>query len=602
MKSLPLDSTEYKEQRRKYIDIKSKAKSESRREFEAYRSITLRDSLQKNPKEFWSYVRETRGKQSTVLHLIDENGEVITDAHDKANIINQHFKKCFTVDDGCVNTFPSRVTSIMNKLELNEEGIRNLLSQVDSKKSPGPEGVPAFVISKLANELSPLLLAFFSKSLEECTVPASWKIANVTPVPKKGRKTKPDDFRPISLTSIFCKVLEHIICSYLMRFLSENAAITPSQHGFRKGRSCESQLALLNHDIMQAADEGFRTDAIFLDFRKAFDTVPRPKLIQKLKAYGINDQITQWIVSFLTCRSQRVVLDGVYSDEIDVTSGVPQGSVIGPILFLIYINDIVDNVKSNVRLFADDTLIYRKIQTTEDSSILQRDLDVISKWCKDWQLGLNIDKCVAMSMTRSPIRHSSQSPYRISGAVLEFVSQYKYLGVSFSSNLSFRTHIRDIVGSADRTLRLCNRILRGSQTSVKEVAYLSLVRPLLEFCCETWNPHEKGLILELERVQRRAARFVKGDYRFDSSVSEMIKSLGWNSLEDRRLDCRHKLFEKFLSSDLHDEIRDIVIPAISERDLRDQTSKKFREILARTDSYYWSLFPDSIRRQNRVAI
>jgi ribonucleases P/MRP protein subunit RPP40 len=386
-----------------------------------------------------------------------------------------------------------------------------------------------------------------------------------------------------------------------MRFLSDNVAITRSQHGFRKGRSCESQLALLNHDIMRAADEGFRTDAIFLDFKKAFDTVPHEKLIKKLESYSIDDQIIQWIKSFLTGRSQRVVLDGVCSDELEVSSGVPQGSVIGPILFLIYINDIVDNVKSNVRLFADDTLIYRKILSTEDISILQGDLDVISKWCKDWQLGLNVGKCVAMSMTRSLFQSSSQTPYHISGRTLDFVSQYKYLGVTFSSNFSFKSHIRDVVGSADRTLRLCTRVLRGSQSNVKEVAYFSLVRPLLEYCCAVWNPHEKGLILELERVQRRAARFVKGDFRFDSSVSDMIKSLGWESLEDRRTDYRRRLFEKFLGSDLHDEIRDIVIPVLSERDLRDQASKKFREIIARTDSYYWSVFPDSIRSANLTA-
>ena len=428
----------------------------------------------------------------------------------------------------------------------------------------------------------------------------SWKTAHITPVPKKGRKNKPDDFRPISLTSIFCKILEHIICSYIMRFLSDNDAITQSQHGFRKGRSCESQLALLNQDLMRTADEGFRTDAIFLDFRKAFDTVPHAKLLQKLEYYGIDNQIIQWIRSFLTGRSQRVVLDGVFSDEVEVTSGVPQGSVIGPILFLVYINDITDNVKSNVRLFADDTLIYRKIQSAGDSLILQSDLDIVSQWCRDWQLSLNIEKCVAMSITRSPMRSVSQTPYHISGTTLEFVSEYKYLGVVFSSNLSFKTHVREIVGSADRTLRLCNRVLRGSQSCVKEVAYFSLVRPLLEYCCAVWNPYEKGLTLELERVQRRAARFVKGDYRFDSSVSDMIGSLGWSSLEDRRFEFRRKLFEKFLSSDLHDEIRDIVIPALSERNFRNQTSKTFREIITRTDSYYWSLFPDSIRRLNRT--
>jgi hypothetical protein len=250
-----------------------------------------------------------------------------------------------------------------------------------------------------------------------------------------------------------------------MRFLSEKGAISQSQHGFRKGRSCETQLALFISDIAKAADKGVRTDAVFLDFKKAFDTVSHTKLIQKLIAYAINEKVVNWIKSLLENRTQRVALDGILSDEVEITSGVPQGSVLGPILFLIYINDIVDNVRSKVRLFADDTLLYRQITSDEDSIILQNDLKVISTWCEDWQLDLNLKKCVAMNFTRSTNINSSQ--YNISGIPLETVNHNKYLGVTISNSLSFKEHIREIIGKANKMQRLTSRTLRGCQPKVK---------------------------------------------------------------------------------------------------------------------------------------
>ena len=547
------------------------------------------ESLGSNQKEFWSYVRESRGGQSSVPNLVDDEGLTISESVDKANLLNRHYKESFTLDNGCTNDFAMRVDSEMEPIELSVDGIAKLLREVDRKKAPGPEGIPSLVIKTLANEISPLLFVFYRKTLDEGIVPKSWRSAHITPVPKNGRSSKPEDYRPISLTSNFCKIMEHIIANSIMHFLCTKGAISECQHGFCKGRSCYSQPALFVHDLVKAADKGVGTDAVFLDFKKAFDRVSHVKIIHKLMAYGINQQVVKWIQSFLGNRFQRVALDGILSDEICVTSGVPQGSVLGPILFLIYINDIVDNVRCKVRLFADYTVIYREIKTLlNDICCLQNNLNIIAGWCSSRQLDLNVKKCISMNFTHS--NSVTHVPYNISGYPFQFVRHHKYLGITLSSSFSFKEHIRNVVGKANRMQSLASRILRGCSWRVKETAYFSLIRPLTEYCCAIWDPHEVGLTSSLEMVQRRAARFVKGDYRFDSSVSVMIESLGWNSLSDRRLDYRRKLFNKFLTTDLREEVVGIAIPVSSVRDLRDKTKKRYREIAARTFSYFWSFF------------
>ena len=184
-----------------------------------------------------------------------------------------------------------------------------------------------------------------------------------------------------------------------MRYLEQNDLLHANQHGFRKHRSCETQLALYSHDILKALDQGSQVDAVFLDFRKAFDSVPHLRLLSKVRSYGISSEICDWIENFLVGRTQQVILDGESSTDVEVTSGVPQGSVLGPLLFMLYINDLADNINSNLRLFADDAVIYNEVLSEKSCITIQSDLDMISKWCKDWQLALNVQKCKIVHLT-----------------------------------------------------------------------------------------------------------------------------------------------------------------------------------------------------------
>ena len=241
--------------------------------------------------------------------------------------------------------------------------------------------------------------------------------------------------------------MEHIIVSNVMKHLENNKVLTKFQHGFRSKRSCKTQLIGFIQDLTSTMDSKMQTDMIVLDFVKAFDKVSHPRLLHKLRHYGIKGKNNQWITAFLESRTQAVVLENKYSDKVDVTSGVPQGSVLGLVLFLIYINDITDNMQSIIRLFADDCTIYRPINNKNDQQILQSDLTNLTKWEQKWRMAFKASKCNVMHLTRS--KNPIKEPYYMHGKQLEVVQDTKYLGITIKDDLIWNLHINNIVSSAN---------------------------------------------------------------------------------------------------------------------------------------------------------
>ena len=346
------------------------------------------------------------------------------------------------------------------------------------------------MLQELCNEIAPVLQIIFERSLQTGKIPSDWSKALVAPIFKKGDKSSAANYRPISLTCILCKVLEHIIASNVVEHMNKHDLLYDLQHGFREKRSCETQLTMMVEELARSACAGKQTDLILLDFSKAFDKVSHSKLLWKLHQYGIRGNALNWIQAFLGNRSQSVVLEGEESDLVPVTSGVPQGSVLGPILFLIYINDLPDQIVSQVRLFADDTAVYLTMEGGDSHRVLQNDLDSLSVWESRWDMEFNPSKCQVVRVTSS--RRPINTLYFLHGQVLEVVTSARYLGVDISSGLSWSSHIDRITVKANRTLGFLKRNIKTKQSKVREMAYNTLVRPQLEYASPIWDPYTKG--------------------------------------------------------------------------------------------------------------
>ena len=269
------------------------------------------------------------------------------------------------------------------------------------------------------------------------------------------------------------------MASGISKHFTEQNILSELQHGFREKRSCETQLIMLDDELSKSMQSGKQTDLILFDFRKAFNKVAHEKLLLKLHFYGIRGNILNWIKDFLDNRTQSVILNGTNSDNVAVSSGVPQGSVLGPILFLAYINDLPEQVRSRVRLFADDTAMYLAIDTQADSEILQKDLEILENWEKLWDMSFNPSKCQAIHVTRR--KTPLQTKYHLHGCVLESVPSAKYLGVTISEDLKWSEHINNITKKANQTLGFLKRNIRVHNKDLKSTAYKTLVRPQLEY-------------------------------------------------------------------------------------------------------------------------
>ena len=282
-----------------------------------------------------------------------------------------------------------------------------------------------------------------------------------------------------------------------MEHLNNNNIINKHQHGFRPSHSCQSQLLLLADDILKAMDEKKQVDLIFLDFCKAFDKVPHRRLLNKLKHYGITGNLVKWIEQWLTKRNQQVTLENHVSSKLPVKSGVPQGTVLGPLVFLLYIDDFDENISSTVWLFADDCIMYRIIDSLEDSLCLQRDLSTILNWTKKWQMQLKIDKCVVLRCTRStsPINYD----YNLNDETLQVTEQHRYLGLIFHESMQLSHHIQAMYIKANRSLNFLRHNLSKCSSNVKQNAYITIIRPLLEYAACVWDPYHEYLIYDIEK-------------------------------------------------------------------------------------------------------
>ena len=375
----------------------------------------------KDTKPFWHYIKSKKQDNIGVSPL-KHQGTLHANSKDKAELLNTQFQSVFTREDDSTTPMMSGPSfpSILD-IDITTQGVRKLLQNLKINKASGPDGIPNRILKETAQQIAPALTAIFQYSLNHGVVPDDWCEANVAPVYKKGSRHQAVNYRPVSLTCVCCKIMEHIICKHIMNHLEQYDILTSLQHGFRHGHSCETQLLLTLHDMTQLYDKKHQIDVAILDFSKAFDTVPHRKLLHKLHHYGVKGNILKWIESFLTNRTQRVLVEGEFSKSVKVLSGVPQGTVLGPLLFLCFINDLPNEVISQVRLFADDCLLYRPIKSAEDHIILQQDLTKLETWANTWGMKFNAQKCYVLRICRS--KKQSEYFYNLNDHILEHVNK-----------------------------------------------------------------------------------------------------------------------------------------------------------------------------------
>ena len=388
----------------KFTALKHQIRKDIRQAYNDYLYSIITDQTEKSeeparPNErFWTLIKQQKSDSKEITSL-KSNGITYTKTSDKANMLNGQFQSVFTklvplkLKHLAVLILPRSLKfPSMPDIKITINGVSKQLSKLNPGKAAGPDNLTSRILKELHNEIAPMLSDIFNTSLREGKVPDDWRNASVTPVYKKGLKTKAENYRPNSLTCICCKVMEHVITSNIMAHLNKQKLLHPNQHGFRRKLSCETQLIQFVQEISETLNESAQADIIVMDFSKAFDKVDHRRHLLKLHRFGINNDVISWIKSFLSNRTQKVVLDGEESESCPVMSGVPQGSVLGPCLFLLYINDMPDMIESNIRLFADDTIMYLTVTNQTDCQALQADLIKLEIWESEWLMAFNPDQ------------------------------------------------------------------------------------------------------------------------------------------------------------------------------------------------------------------
>ena len=502
----------------------------------------LAKEVKKNPKRFWKYVNMKRKHHDPVPSLYQDDKEdptnMTNDDLEKAELLNKFFASNFTKPDNTLWDLPNKNPPTHPiEIEISEGAVRELLDELVVHKSPGPDCIKGYILKNLSKEIAPILVEIFKTSLHSNTQPESWKEANITPIHKKGSKCSRRNYRPISLTSIVCKMLETIIKMTLIKYMVDNRYLSDKQFGFLPGRSTVLQLLKVLDQWTEILDSGGEVDVVYCDFQKAFDQVSHSRLIQVLKNYHIDESLISWIDAFLSNRKQRVSLNGVCSSWVQVLSGVPQGSVLGPVLFVIFINSLVDKIHgSELFMYADDVKAFKSIITNEDISILQNDLDRMHQWSCGSLLkfhlnGLPDDKCVFMNIC-SGRKNDCLREYTLNDIKLRTVRTEKDLGVIIDNNLKFDSHISAAVNKGNQMMGLIRRTMTYMDKEIFRLLFKTLVRPHLEYAVAAWNPHLCEHRISIENVQRRATKLIPGFKHI--SYNDRLRTLKLPTLYFRR--------------------------------------------------------------------
>lgn len=415
------DSLEYRELEKKVKNLIRNAKP-------SYEKKLARQSKD-NSRPFYAYLKRKTKSRASVGPIKDAQGNSVTDPKQMAEIINEYFSSVFNCEPAGPPPPPDEsphLQTVLTYFNITESKIKEKIRKLRPAAAPGPDSIGAGLIQELQEELTPALRIVFRKLLDEKHTPEDWRTAHVTPIYKKGPKHEPGNYRPVSLTSVMCKLFEALVKDAIISDLDQNHLVTDNQHGFVPSRSCATNLIKFYDQVTLALDDNVPVDIVFLDFAKAFDKVPHKALMSKLRAYGVWGKVGDWIEAWLSNRKMRVCINGKKSSWRNILSGVPQGSVLGPILFVLYINDIGHSIsKAFYNMFTDDTKIGKAMKSDRDRQEMQEAINGADNWSKKWGMPFNVNKCKVMHMGKN----NPKNVYTMAGHQLETTEVEKDVGV-----------------------------------------------------------------------------------------------------------------------------------------------------------------------------
>lgn len=490
-----------------------------------------------NINKFYRYANRKFTSKTLIGPLKSNNGDILIDPTRKADLLQTIFTSMFTIDDGKIPEFttPPVTNSSLSSVIFSAALVKRAIRKLRAKSKGGPDGLPPIFLKTCSDQLAAPLAYLYSQCMEFSYLPPDWLRAYITPAFKKGDPSSPLNYRPIALTCTICKIMEVIIKDQLLNYLLRHNLISKHQHGFLSKHSTTTNLLEATHDWIVSFSSCFNVDVVYIDFSRAFDSIVFNKLLAKLVHYGISGNLLKFISAFIHNREQCVVIDNCFSRVTNVLSGVPQGSVLGPVLFLIFINDVTSICigESKLKLFADDVKLYTSYNVSvSNCGNLQQSIDLLSSWANSWQLCINISKCSVLS-----IHHNSKSfiphPYYLNGTQLSASSSVSDLGLLVDSRLTFNLHISNILSKASQRVGVFFRGFSSRHPDLMKKAFLTYIRPSLEFNSNIWNPTKKYLIDKLENIQRRFTKRVPSLSHL--SYLERLSALDLEPLELRRL-------------------------------------------------------------------
>jgi hypothetical protein len=504
------------------------------------RKVNEQNAIQKiknNTKYFFTYAAKFSTSKTKIGPLIDESGQLVNGNKEMSELLSENYKRVFSIPNNTLPNLSAASENSLTNFNIGTSEIAKAIDDIGSNSAPGPDDIPAILLKQCKQELLVPLQMLWQKSLDTSDIPQKMKHAVIFPLAKGGSLTNPANYRPVSLTSHIVKIFERIVKGRIVNFLETNKWLNPKQHGFRSRRSTLTQLLEHYDDIIHAMCDGSNVDVIYLDFAKAFDKVDHIILLTKLHNAGVRGKVFEWIKNFLQNRTQSVTVNGETSDPVEVLSGVPQGTVLGPLLFLVMANDLSRNCEhSSVSCFADDTRVLGTVKGIEDLQNVQTDLNEIIKWAGENNMQFNESKFELLRYGQNSDLKTGSSYYSSPNTPITEKESLRDLGVIMQNNATFDEQIAKVEASGRRLCSWALRTFLSRDERTMLTLWKQLIQPVMDYCSPLWIPHKRKDLERLEAVQRS----------FTSKITEVKEMNYHDRLNALRLYSIQRRFERFI--------------------------------------------------------